>query len=283
NFAIGVARIGGGVGCIGAVGSDQFGEFLLGVLEVNGVDVSRVKVKDARTSLAFVIRYPGGERSFFFYRKPWAETADTMLSPDDIDPHYVAKAKILHYSGMALSQSPCREAVLEAVRIAREAGVHVFLDPNIRPDVWADRDTLTRTYDQAMRNADSILFATDEVSYLFNTTDYRRAMETVMERYGPAYAIVKLGAKGCYIRTMGGEEILKPGFDVVPVDTTGAGDGWAAGFEEALIEGLSLDDCATIANAIGALVVTKMGAITALPTREELRSFLRSREVTIDF
>jgi sugar/nucleoside kinase (ribokinase family) len=62
-----------------------------------------------------------------------------------------------------------------------------------------------------------------------------------------------------------GKIVSKPAFNVEVVDTTGAGDGWAAGFEFGLVKRLSLETCVTVANAVGALTVTKRGAITALP------------------
>ena len=69
--------------------------------------------------------------------------------------------------------------------------------------------------------------------------------------------------------------IRKPAFSVKPVDTTGAGDGWNAGLLVGVCEGWDLEKSVTVANAVGALVVTKRGAITAMPYRAELNAFLK--------
>lgn len=128
-----------------------------------------------------------------------------------------------------------------------------------------------------MREADLILLARDEAEFLFHTTDPEKVANIVEKKYNPRYVAIKLGAEGCFIKEREARGIKVNSFKVRVVDTTGAGDRWAAGFEQALLEKRGLEDCAIIANAVGALVVTKVGAITALPTREEVRSFLRER------
>jgi len=281
NFAVGAARLGSKVGALCSVGDDQFGEFLLETLKENRIDVTHVKVKRARTTLAFVVRQRGGERSFFFYRMPWAETADTLFSPDDVEPRYVKDAKILHYSGVALSHSPERDAVRKAVSIARESGTKVSFDPNIRPDLWESPALLREACEDAFRSSDIILLAKDEVEYLYGGIQPREAADQLLREYGPEIVAVKLGGKGSYVRSRDGSESVKPAFKVRVVDTTGAGDGWAAGFLHGLARGWELEKCVTVANAVGGLVVTRIGAITAMPARAELQRFLRSRGMRI--
>ena len=281
NFAVGAARLGSAVGALCAVGDDPFGGFLLETLKGNRIDVTHVKVKRARTTLAFVIREKGGERSFFFYRMPWAQTADTLLSPDDIEPGYIKGAKILHYSGVALSHAPEREAMRKAVSAAREGGTKVSFDPNIRLDLWESPATLKEACEGAFGSSDIILLARDEAVYLFGNISPQEVADRLMRKYGPEMVAVKLGGKGSYVRTREGIELRRPAFKVEVVDTTGAGDGWAAGFLHGLAMGWTLEKCATVANAVGGLVVTKIGAITAMPTRSELQRFLRSMGIAM--
>jgi len=281
NYAVAAARLGAKVGALTAVGSDPFGEFLLETLRREQIDTSQVKVKKARTTLAFVVSEPSGERSFFFYRKPWAETADTLLSPSDVNPAYLRGVKILHYSGVALSHSPERETVFKAVEETRASGGLVSYDPNIRLDLWGSAEELKAVNEEAMKTADIILLARDEAELLFGETDPRRAAAQVKARYHPRYVALKLGAQGSYVEDEAGTAVSKPAFKVEVVDTTGAGDGWGAAFGFGLIQGWSLDACVTVANAVGALIVTKRGAITAMPTRVELGSFLGQRGVVL--
>ncbi len=282
NYAVAAARLGAKVGALTAVGTDPFGEFLLETLKANGVDTSQVKVKRARTTLAFVVSEPSGERSFFFYRKPWAETADTFLSPSDVDPAYLRGVKILHYSGVALSHSPEREAVFKAVEETQASGGLVSYDPNIRLDLWGSADELQAVNDEAMKRADIILLAKDEAELLFGQADPQMVGAKVRAKYHPRYVALKLGDEGSYVEDNSGKRVSKSAFKVEVVDTTGAGDGWAAGFEFGLIEGWSLESCVKVANAVGALIVTKRGAITAMPTRTELETFLKQRGVALE-
>jgi sugar/nucleoside kinase (ribokinase family) len=277
NYAVAAARLGAKVGALTAVGDDPLGEFLVKTLRMNSVDTSQVKVKKARTTLAFVISEASGERSFFFYRKPWAETADTLLAPSDVDPAFLRGIKILHYSGVALSHVPERDAVLKAVKETQSSGGLVSYDPNIRPDLWRSTDEILAINDEALRHADIVLLARDEAEFLFGSTDPLRVAAEIFDKYHPRYVALKLGDQGSYVEDENGRSFSKPAYKVNVVDTTGAGDGWAAAFEFGLIQRWDLETCITVANAVGAFVVTKRGAITALPTRGELQSFLKQR------
>lgn len=282
NYAVAIARLGANVGAIAAVGKDPFGEFLVETLRRNRVDTSQVRIKNARTTLAFVLPERSGERSFFFYRKPWTETADTLLSPSDVETAYLRGVKILHYSGVALTHSPEREAISKAVRETRASGGLVSYDPNIRLGLWASADELRAVNEEAMKTADIILLARDEAEFLFGTANPRRVSAEIFRKYHPRYVAVKLGDQGSYVEDESGNAISKPAYKVAVVDTTGAGDGWAAAFEFGVIQRWSLETCVTMANAVGALVVTKHGAITALPTRAELDHFLKRYGVDLD-
>ena len=91
-----------------------------------------------------------------------------------------------------------------------------------------------------------------------------------------------MGADGAFLQKKTGEKLMLPAFKVHAVDTTGAGDGWNAGLLVGLIKGWDLHVCLTVANAVGALVVTKHGAITALPYKHEVEKFLKTHKMDID-
>ena len=282
NYAIALSRLGRKVGAICSVGNDPFGKFLLETLRKEGVDTRHVKVKQARTTLAFVVRYLGGEREFFFYRKPWVETADSLIYPEDIDPGYISSARILHVSGVILSHEPARSSVLKALEIAKGHDVYVSFDINYRLDIWDSKEELLGVYDKALRLSDIILISRDEARELLKTENPSTIADILLKKYRPKIVAVKLGAKGAYVKQSDGAEVFKEAFKVNAVDTTGAGDAWAAGFELGMLEERDLEECVVIANAVGALSVTKIGAINALPTREQLRVFLKKRDVSIN-
>jgi sugar/nucleoside kinase (ribokinase family) len=281
NTTVGVARLGASAGAITAIGDDPLGQFLVEELKRNKVDVSQVKMKTGKkTTLAFVANEPStGERSFIFYRQPWIQgTADSELSPEDIDFEYITTTKILHISGFALSHNPSRQAVLQAIHCARESGVNVSFDPTLRLDIWESEQILRKLYDQVLHLSDIATFSREEAQFVFKTMDMDEAAELAL-KYGVQVVGLKLGSKGALLVTNEGEKVYLPAFKVNAIDTTGAGDGWNAGLLVGLLNKWELTTCGKVANAVGALVVTKRGAITALPYKHELTTFMRTHSI----
>lgn len=278
NTAVGAAKLGVETGVVTAVGGDPLGRFAIETLRRNGVDVTHVKVKGGlRTTISFVANEPGtGERTFFFYRKPWCETADSALLPGDVPKAYLASAKVLHVSGFALSQEPSRSTILQAIKEAKRAGVKISFDPTLRLDVWGSRGEMRQVYREALGLADVASFSIEEAEEILGSSEPREAASRAFEM-GVGLVGLKRGAEGSILASKGGEYHEAPAFKVKPVDTTGAGDAWNAGLLAGLIEGRDLKTCALLANAAGAIVVTARGAITAMPTRGELKRFLEDR------
>jgi len=283
NTLVGVARLGSSSGAITVVGEDPFGQFLVQELKKNNVDTSQVKVKKGTlTTLAFVANEPEtGERSFIFYRKPWVNgTSDSALSIDDIDTEYIKGAEILHVSGFALSQNPSRKAIIFAVKQAKKEGVKVSFDPTLRLDVWRSERTIRKFYNLILRLSDIATFSREESSFLFGTENPKKAAEKCL-KLGVKTVGIKLGVNGAFVMTKERQIINIPAFKVKAVDTTGAGDGWNAGFLVGILKKWDLETCVIVANAVGALVVTKRGAITALPYKNELNDFLSQQNIEL--
>jgi sugar/nucleoside kinase (ribokinase family) len=283
NTVVGVSRLGVSAGAVTAVGDDPFGEYIVRVLKENFVDTSHIVVKRGlRTPLAFVTNEPEtGERKFLFYRGPFVgPTADACLSLQDIDLNYIMGAKILHVSGFALSQSPTRETVLKIVESAREHDVKVFFDPTLRLEVWSSGEEVRKVLFTVLRRCNLAAFSIEEIKYFFEADDPDRAADAILD-LGLEVACIRLGSKGALVKTCEGVRVFEPAFKVKAVDTTGAGDGWNAGFIVGTLKGFGLRECVRIANAVGALVVTKRGAITALPSKGELNGFLEDNGIEL--
>lgn len=281
NTLVAVSRLSSKSGAISVVGEDPFGQFLIHELEKNNVDVSHIKIKKGtRTTITFIANEPKtGERSFVFYRKPWIKgTADSELLIEDNDLDYISKTKILHVSGFSLSQNTSRKSVFRAVEYAKQNGVKVSFDPTLRIDVWSSKHTLRRLYNKMLKLSDIATFSKEEAEFIFKTLDPKKAAKAAL-RYGVEFVGIKLGSDGALLCTGSGEELYSSAFNVDVVDTTGAGDGWNAGLLVGLVKGWDLQTCLTVANAVGALVTTKHGAIRALPYINELRNFLLDHEV----
>ena len=129
------ARLGLRIGFIGVVGADDFGEMLVERLRSDGVDVSRIR-KESATAMAFVAYRSDGSRRFAFTLK---FSASAKLSPEDVDPEYVARARVLHVSGSTMYINKlARDACVKAVEVAKSSGKVVSLDPKykVRVEVY---------------------------------------------------------------------------------------------------------------------------------------------------
>lgn len=278
NTAIGVARLGCSVGSIAAVGEDQFGSFIVDTLKDNRVDTQYIiNKKGLRTTLAFVSNDPrAGERSFSFYRKPWSLTADSTLEYGDLSSDYIHSARILHISGFALSQEPSRSTIIRIAQEAKAAGVTLSFDPTLRLDIWNNLDEMHSVYSKVMKLIDVASFSEEESAEILGTRDPKEAADIAFG-YDINLIGLKKGKNGSVIASSEGSYIETKAFEVKPVDTTGAGDAWDAAILVGLVEDWPLEASAVLANAVGALVVTAKGAITAMPTRDQLRSFLSEK------
>lgn len=266
NFSVALSRLGVPTLLISKLGNDAFGKFLLNVLRNEGVDVSAISLCPQRTGLAFVFLEESGERSFLFYRE---NSADFAITERDIKRKFFTGAKFFHTGTAPLARPHCERALFKAVSIARDLGLRVSLDPNFRKDCPVKRKSM----DRLLRMSDVIMLTEDEAKILTGRRNLDRALDDLLKH--AELVALKMGEKGCKMATE--DRVVEiPAFKVTPVDTTGAGDGYDAGVIYGLLHGWDLERIGRFANAIGALVTTKKGAMTALPTLEEVERFIRS-------
>ncbi|MFP7297925.1 sugar kinase [Neobacillus niacini] len=273
NVAIGVSRMGYKAGWISRVGQDEFGKGLLMFLRGENIDLTFVKEdQDSPTGLMFKEYLRENQTRVFYYR---SNSAASRLSPEDIDRSYISQAKYLFVSGItpALSRS-CQLAVMAAIEIAKENGVQVVFDPNLRKTLW-DEGIARQTLLEIAKQADIVLPGIGEGEFLFGTNDAKEIGEKLLE-LGAKVVIVKLGERGACAVTNEGAEFI-PGYDVKRVvDPIGAGDAFAAGFLTGLLDKLSLSEAVHRANAFGALATQVKGDIEGLPERVQLIQFMNS-------
>ena len=283
NVAVGLARLGHEVGFVGKVGAESFGDFLVGVLRENHVDVSGMAFdQEARTMLAFVSLTEEGERDFMFYRHP---SADMRLTPEEIPEELIANASIFHYGSISLISEPCRSATFHALEIAKKSGGLISYDPNLRLGLWENAEQARREMLHGMTYANIVKINDDELEFLTGTRDFQAGATQLLEQ-GPSLLIITLGKEGSYFYTNSAEG-KAPGFAIQAVDTTGAGDGFVAGLLSGLLEHIrphepfvvpdkaELEQICRFANAVGAITAQKRGAIPSLPTRQEVETFMK--------
>jgi len=277
NVAVGLARLGVQSGFMGKVGDEDFGHFLARTLADNGVDTSALLFSpQARTALAFVSAKENGERDFMFYRHP---SADMLIRPDEINKEYIQAARVFHFGSISLISEPSRSATLEALRCAQEHGLFISYDPNLRLSLWPSPAEARQGIKIGWDFADVAKISEEELEFLASTSDLKRGADRLFTAE-LKLLVISRGRRGCYFATRE-ERGYVPGYRVATVDTTGAGDGFVAGLLAGLLEiGFRMDSREEIihvlrlANAVGALTVTKRGAIPALPTRDQVSKFI---------
>ena len=276
NVAVGLARLGHRPAFIGRVGTDGFGSAIRRRLRGEGVITDFLVDDTAPTGLLVRERRALGPAEVLYYR---ARSAGSRLGPDDVASAVAAgafaAARWLHLTGItpALSTS-ARAAVDAAIDAARDAGLTVSLDLNVRRKLWSDTEAAS-TLRELAGKVDVVLGSAAEAALVTGepSADVARLAEA-LNGLGPAVAVLKLGAAGGLALEVGGETIRQPGLATPVVDTIGAGDGFAAGFIAARLEGGSIARALEVANACGAAAVAVIGDLTGLPDRRELDRLL---------
>jgi len=281
NFAVGVARLGANVRFFGKVSDDKFGHFLTQKLAQEGIALDNLVTaqKGEKTSLAFVFRDAFGERDFLFYRE---NAADSALTSEELKPELFTDLQYLHFGTLSLVAEPSRKATFQAISYCKDNGGTICFDPNIRKDLWSDEKELREVVRQALNKTDIFYPSKEELDFILGKQlPPQEAILELFKQFPIKIVALKLGKEGCLLKSREGFFAEIPSFDVSVVDTTGAGDGFNAGFIFALAQGMSLEEAGVLGNAVGALVIGKEGAMTALPTLAELKAFLRAKKIQI--
>lgn len=282
NVAAALSRLGSHSALISKVGEDQFGSLLHQTLQDAGVDVTGVSyTREASTTLAFVHLDDHGDRSFSFIRKPGA---DTFLHSKDVPLEKIASSRVLHYGTVSMTHEPARTATRTAVLKAKDAGVLLSFDPNIRFALWESREEIKQNTLWGMKYADILKISEEELSFITGTHDIEEGALKLAQQFDISLIVVTLAEKGCYYR-LGSKDGYVPGFRVEVVDTTGAGDAFLGCLLFKILEvGIPLKELTSsqitnmlaFANAGGALVTTRKGALGAMPTIEDIHQMLES-------
>ena len=281
NVAVGLARLGHTVAYIGRVGNDGLGTAVRRRLRGEGVDVEHLQPDAAATTgVMFRERRALGAAEIVYAR---ARSAGSRLGAADVDRAVAdgvfAGARWLHLTGITPAVSAgARAAVDQAAAAAREAGLTISLDVNLRRRLWSDEDAAAVLRPLATR-VDVVLGSSDELAVIAGRpldTDPATLVEAIVA-LGPSIAVVKLGADGALAVERGGPPVRQPGLvGATVVDPVGAGDAFSAGFIAARLDGADVAAALRTANACGAAAVAAIGDLTGLPTTAELERLLRA-------
>ncbi len=257
NQAVGVAKLGGKVRFFGAVGDDEFGDFLVQELKKAGVDTTFVKRTNGESGVASIWVNEKGENSIVL-----SPGANAQLDAKMINSWEAAFESASH---LLLQLETPLSGVLQASKMAKSKGAKVILDP--APAVKLPRELL--------ENVDYITPNEVEISIISEGRDLIEKIQW-LESMGPK-VLVKAGSKGVYMLKDGKLEKFNA-FKVKAVDTTGAGDCFNAALTISLSEGAKIKEACEFAMAAAAISVTRKGAAVSFPSREEVERFLKGRD-----
>ena len=265
---------------LGKVGRDSFGDMLARTLEEAGIELRGLR-RDAEipTTLAVVHTLPGGDRDFSFYRKPGA---DLLLRADELDTELLRSCRVFHFGTLSLTDEPCRSATEEALRLAKEAGVLISFDPNLRPPLWRSLDEARAAIEWGLARCEVLKIADNELEFMTGERDFDCGAAVLKERF-PNIRLLNVTAGAAGSHAYCGElSVFVPACARGGViETTGAGDTFCAcvlNFVlERGLEGLKEEDLTRMlrfANTAAWLVTTKKGAIRSMPEREQVEALL---------
>lgn len=272
NVAIGLSRLGHHTGLVTKVGNDSFGTFIKNTLQIEGVDISSISTHTERPSgMLIKSKVASGDPKVEYFRK---FSAASTLSLDDFDHDYFESAKHLHVTSISAALSrECHEFATFAMDYMKRQGKSISFDPNLRPALWPDENTMIHTINQLAIHSDWFLPGLGEGRKLTGYQTPEEIANFYLER-GPSVVVIKLGPEGAYYKSKDAEGIVE-GFKVKQVvDTVGAGDGFAVGVISGLLEGLELKEAVRRGNAIGALAVMAPGDMDGLPDQAKLKAFM---------
>jgi sugar/nucleoside kinase (ribokinase family) len=250
NVAAWLARQGVPTSYVGRVGDDPLGRESVVALHGCGVTTYVSHDHERTTGTCVVLVEPGGERSML----P-DSGANTTLTPADLPQEPFRPGAHLHLSGYTLLNEGCREAALAALALAREAGMTVSVDPSSAAPLRAVGAARFLAW---TRGVDLLLANRDEAAVLAGTTDPHQAAQQLGDEYGEV--VVKLGADGALWHRgfISASAPAERGVEVV--DTTGAGDAFAAGFLASWLLHPEPETALAAGNRLAARVVAAVGA-----------------------
>lgn len=259
--AVDLARIGLKVATVGCVGDDRVGRFLLQILHDEGVDCSNIVVRPDLTTSATVLPIrPNGERPALH-----ALGANAGLTASAIDEAFVLSAPFLHLGGPDETPAYDLADLAQLAKQARHSGAVVTADliRTAGPEYLHQLQVLLAEITYFMPNEAQIL-------QLTGTTQLSAAVSGLRAAGFTGTAVVKLGAAGSVLAPPQGPWTYVPAYQLIPIDTTGCGDAYCAGFIAGLHRGHTPEESAVLGTRAAALVASGLGSDAGIVNADSL-------------
>ena len=265
NQACAAGRLGTDVAMLGAIGDDDYGALQLKSLSEAGVEVGGLLKKEGKnTGTAFITVNKSGNNSIVV-----VPGANSAFRPEDIEAN---RELIEQCEIMILQLEIPLDTVCHAAKLAKSLGKTVILDPAPVPEHFPEE--LYEYVDIVKPNETELGMLTGIAEAQKHLTEAAQ----VLKARGVKNVLVTLGGDGVYINPESGEEIRIPACKVKAVDTTAAGDSFTAALAAMLLNGESLEAAAEFANRVSAIVVTRKGAQSSIPTIDEVVNYSKELE-----
>jgi sugar/nucleoside kinase (ribokinase family) len=269
NAAISLSKIGIGTCIIGKVGDDSLGKFLLDALRLENVDVRGIITdKYITTSSSMVLISSDSERSIIH-----SMGANKHFNFEDINPEYIKNKKILLIAGTFLMPNFDGQGTEQLLRFARENNVICCMDT-----AWDSTGQWLKKIESTFKYLDWFMPSYDEAYELSEKNDPDEMANFFISK-GVKNVVIKLNSEGCFVKPENQPGFKVPSYSAVnPVDASGAGDSFCAGFIAGLYKGWDIEKCAKFANATGAHCVMRVGTTAGIKSMDEILHFMKIYE-----
>lgn len=243
------------------VGKDAVSDGMVEFIQNSGISTDHIMRVDGKTAGLYMVHLENGERSFSYWRG--SSAARSLARDPDLLNRAMQSVGAIYFSGitMAILPEDGRDNLITALSRARKTGSHTIFDPNLRPALWPNTDTMRDEISRAASVADIVLPSFDDEAYHFGDT----GPSDTIERY------LALGAKLVVVKNSGGE-ILAADIDGArysyipnlvhdPIDTTAAGDSFNAAFLAAYLTGRDIKAALKSGCDLSAKTIQKRGAL----------------------
>ncbi|MBD3882368.1 carbohydrate kinase [Phormidium tenue FACHB-886] len=280
NVACALVKLGTPAGFIGCVGEDEAGQVLVELLQSLGINTKGIQRHASHpTRLVEVLRDAAGDRQFAgFAGGDTTQFADAYLQAELIPEHLFSTAKFLTMGTLEAAYEETGKAITHSLALANQHSLQVVMDVNWRSMFWTTPDTAKSTILDLVQRINFLKLSIEEAEWLYDATDAGAIAQQNTHLSG---VLVTAGEHGCTY-CFGENQGSVPAFKIEVEDTTGAGDGFVAGFihqlcqrgTAALRDSEAARSIVRYASAVGALTTTRPGAIDAQPTAPEVEAFL---------
>lgn len=261
NQAVAASRLGGNVKMVGMVGKDDFGNTFKNLFQDEGIDIEHVLTSETEPTAVGLIQINKlGENKIVVI--PGANFEYSLENLNNIEVE-IKKSKLI------VAQLELRhEITFKLIEMCYELDVPIILNP--APAVKIKEDILNKITYLTPNETELEILSGIKINGM---EDAKKAITHLLD-IGVKNVIATLGSKGAIIGNSYGFQYVE-GYKVEVIDTVGAGDSFNGALAYCIVEGYSLYDAVKYANAVGALTVTKSGAIPSLPNKEQVDKFIK--------